>query len=74
MEIWKDRGITLRTKIRLVKALVLPIFLYGAEYWTMRKLDRQMIDYFELWCWRRLLRVIWTDRKKNIWVIDNIKP
>ena len=70
-KIWKDRGITL--KIRLVKALVFPIVLYGAESWTMRKLERKMIDDFELWCWRRLLRVTWTDRKTRVWVIDNIK-
>ena len=73
-KIWKDRGITLRTKIRLVKALVFPIVLYGAESWTMRKLERKMIDAFELWCWRRLLRLTWIDRKTNVWVIDNIKP
>ena len=72
--IWKDRRINLRTKIRLVKALVLPIVLYGAESWKMRKLERNMIDAFELWCWRCLLRVIWTDRKTNVCVIDNIKP
>ena len=73
-KILKDRGITLRTKIRLVKALVFPIVLYGAESWTMRNLERKMIDTFELWCWRRLLRVTWIDRKTNVWVIDNIKP
>ena len=73
-KIWKDRGITLRTKIRLVKYLVFPIVLYGAKSWIMRKLERNMIDAFELWCWRRLLRVTWTDRKTNVWVIDNIKP
>ena len=74
MKILKDRGITLRTKIRLVKALVFPIVLYGAESWTMRQLERNMIDAFELWCWRRLIRITWTDRKTNVWVIDNIKP
>ena len=68
------KHITLITKIRLVKALVFPIVLYGAESWTMRKLERKMIDTFELWCWRRLLRVTWIDRKTNVWVIDNIKP
>ena len=73
-EIRKDRGITLRIKIRLVKALVFPIVLYGAESWTMRKLERKMIDPFELWCRKWLLRVTWTDRKTNILVIDNIKP
>ena len=73
-KIYKDRGITLRTKSRLVKVLVFPIVLYGAESWTMRKLERKVIDAFELWCWRRLLRVTWIDRKTNVWVIDNIKP
>ena len=73
-KIWKDRGITLRTKIRLVKALVFHIVLYGAESWTMRKPERKMIDTFMLWCWRRLLRVTWIDIKTNVWVIDNIKP
>ena len=73
-KIWKDRGITLRTKIRIVKALVFPIVLYGAESWTMRKLERKMIDAFELWCWRRLLRVTWIDRKTHVWIIDNTKP
>ena len=72
-KIWKDRIITLRIKIRLVKSLVFHIVLYGAESWTMRKLERKMIDAFELWCWRRLLRVTCIDRKKNVWVIDNIK-
>ena len=73
-KIWKDRGITLRTKIRLVKALVFPIVLYRAESWTMRHFERKIIDAFELWYWRRLLRVTWTDRKTNVWVIGNIKP
>ena len=73
-KIWIDRGITLRIKIRLVKALVFHIISYGAESWTMRKLERKMIDAFELWCWRHLLRVTWIDRKTNVWVIDNIKP
>ena len=73
-KIWKDRGIIFRTNIRLVKALVFPIVLYGAESWTMRKLERKMIDAFELWCWRRLLRVTWTDRKTTVWVIEYIKP
>ena len=68
-KIWKDKGITLRTKIRLVKALVFPIVLYGAESWTMRKLERKMIDAFELLCWRHLLRVTWIDRKTNVWLL-----
>ena len=74
MKICKDRGITLRTKIRIVKALVFTVVLYGAESWTMRKLERKMIDAFELWCWRHLLRVTWIDIKTNVWVIDNINP
>ena len=73
-KIWKDREITLRTKIRLVKSLVFPIVLYRAESWTMRKLERKMIDAFELCRWRRSLRVTWIDRKINVWIIDNIKP
>ena len=73
-DIWKYRGITLRTKIMLVKSLVFPIVLYEAESWTMRKLERKIIDAFELWCWRHLLRVTWIDRKTHVWVIDNIKP
>ena len=69
--IWKNRGVTLETK---VKVLVFPIVLYGAETWTMRKHERRKIDAFELWCWRRVLRVSWMERKTNTWIIDNIKP
>ena len=72
--IWKDRGITLETKVKLVKVLVFPIVLYGAETWTMRKHERRKIDAFELWCWRRVLRVSWMERKTNISIIENIKP
>ena len=72
--IWKDRGVTLETKVELVKVLVFPIVLYGAETWTMRKHERRKIDGFELWCWRRVLRVSWMERKTNIWIIENIKP
>ena len=68
--IWKDRGVTLETKVKLVKVLVFPIVLYGAETWTKRKHERRKIDAFELWCWRRVLRVSWVDRK----IIENIKP
>ena len=63
--VWKDRGITLQTKVKLVKALVFPIVLYGAETWTMRKTERKKIDAFELWCWRRVMRVSWMERKTN---------
>ena len=61
------------TKVKLVKVLVFPIVLYGAETWTMRKHERRKIDAFELWCWRRVLRVSWMERKTNIWIIENIK-
>ena len=72
--IWKDRGVTMVTKVKLVKVLVFPIVLYGAETWTLRKHERRKIDAFELWCWRRVLRASWMDRKTNIWIIENIKP
>ena len=72
--IWKDRGVTMETKVKLVKVLVFPIVLYGAETWTLRKHERRKIDAFELWCWRRVLRVSWMERKTNIWIIENIKP
>ena len=65
--IWKDRGVTLETKVTLVNNLVFPIVLYGAETWTMRKHERRKIDAFELWCWRRVLRVSWMERKTNIY-------
>ena len=58
----------------IVKVLVFPIVLYGAEIWTMRKHERMKIDAFELWCWRRVLRVSWMERKANPWIIENIKP
>ena len=58
--IFKSRDITLPTKVRLVKALVFPVVMYGSEIWTMKKAEIQRIDAFELWCWRRLLRVPWT--------------
>ena len=68
--IWKDRGVTLETKVKLVKVLVFPIVLYGAETWTMRKHERRKIDAVELWCWR----ISWMERKTNISIIENIKP
>ena len=58
--IFKSRDITLPTKIRLVKAMVFPVVMYGCESWTVKKAERPRIDMFELWCWRRLLRVPWT--------------
>ena len=63
--ILKSRDITLPTKVRLVKAMVFPVVMYGCESWTVRKAERQRIDAFELWCWRRLLRVPWTARRSN---------
>ena len=71
--IWKDR-VTMETKVKLVHVLVFPIVIYGAETWTMRKHERRKIDAFESWCWRRVLRVSWMERKTNIWIIENIKP
>ena len=64
--IWKDRGVTMDTKVKLVRVLVFPIVLYGAETWTMRKHERRKIEAFDLWCWRRVLRVSWMERKTNI--------
>ena len=63
--IFKSRDITLPTKVRLVKAMVLPVVTYGCEGWTVKKAEHQRIDAFELWCWRRLLRVPWTARRSN---------
>ena len=63
--ILKSRDITLPTKVRLVKAIVFPVVMYGCENWTVKKAECQKIDAFELWCWRRLLRVPWTARRSN---------
>ena len=63
--IFKSRDITLSTKVRLVKAMVFPVVMYACESWTVKKAEHQRIDAFELWCWRRLLRVPWTARKSN---------
>ena len=63
--ILKSRGITLPTKVRLVKAMVFPVVMYGCESWTVKKAERRRIDAFELWCWRRFLRVPWTARRSN---------
>ena len=63
--ILKSRDITLSTKVRLVKAMVFPVVMYGCETWTVKKAERRRIDAFELWCWRRLLRVPWTARRSN---------
>ena len=63
--IFKSRDITLPTKVRLVKAMVFPMVMYGCESWTVKNAERQRIDAFEVWCWRRLLRVPWTARRSN---------
>ena len=72
--IFKSRDITLPTKVRLVKAMVFPVVVYGCESWTVRKAERQRIDAFELWCWRRLLRVPWTARRSNQTILKEISP
>ena len=68
--IFKSRDITLPTKVRLVKAMVFPVVMYGCESWTVKKAEHQRIDVFELWCWRRLLRVPWTARRSNQSIIS----
>ena len=72
--IFKSRDITLPTKVRLVKAMVFPVVVYGCESWTVKKSERRRIDAFELWCWRRLLRVPWTARRSNQSVLKEISP
>ena len=72
--ILKSRNITLPTKVRLVKAMVFPVVMYGCEIWTIKKTERQRIDAFELWCWRRLLRVPWTTRRSNQSILKEISP
>ena len=72
--IFKSRDITLPTKVRLVKAMVFPVVMYGCESWTVMKAERRRIDAFELWCWRRLLRVPWTARRSNQSILKEISP
>ena len=72
--ILKSRDITLPTKVRLVKAMVFPVVMHGCESWTIKKAEHQRIDGFELWCWRRLLRVPWTARKSNQSILKEISP
>ena len=72
--ILKSRDITLSTKVCLVKAMVFPVVMYGCESWTIKKAERQRIDAFELWCWRRLLRVPWTTRRSNQSILKAISP
>ena len=70
----KSRGITLSTKVHLVKAMVFPLVMYECENWTIKKAERWRIDTFEMWCWRRLLRVLWTARKSNQSILKEISP
>ena len=72
--ILKSRDITLSTKVHLVKAMVFPVVMYGCEGWTIKKAECQRIDAFELWCWRRLLKVPWTARKSNQSTLKEISP
>ena len=72
--IFKSRDITLSTKVGLVKAMVFPVVMYGCESWTVKKAEHQRIDAFELWCWRRLLRVPWTARRSNQSILKETSP
>ena len=72
--ILKSRDITLPTKVRLVKAMVFPVVVYGCESWIVKKAEHQRMDAFELWCWRRLLRVSWTARRSNQSILKEISP
>ena len=74
LRVLKSRDITLSTKIRLVKAIVFPVVMYGCESWTIRKAEHRKIDAFELWCWRRLLRVPWTAKRSNQSILKEISP
>ena len=72
--ILRSRDITLPTKVHLVKAMVFPVVMYGCENWTVKKVEHQRIYAFELWCWRRLLRVPWTARRSNQPILEEISP
>ena len=72
--VFKSRDITLPTKVSLVKAMVFPVVMYGCESWTVKKAEQRRIDAFELWCWRRLLRVPWTARRSNQSILKDISP
>ena len=74
MQIFKSRDITLPTKVHLVKAMVFPVVMYGCESWTVKKAERWRVDAFEMWCWRRLLRVPWTARGSNQSILKEISP
>ena len=72
--IFKSRDTTLPTKVRLVKAMVFPVVMYGCEHWTVKKAECRRIDAFELWCWRRFLRVPWTARRSNQSILKEVSP
>ena len=72
--IFKSRDITLPTKVRLVKVMIFPVVMYGCESWTIKKAERRRIDAFELWCWKRLLRVPWTAKRSNQSILKEISP
>ena len=72
--IFKSRDITVPTEVRLVKAMVFPVVIYGCESWSVKKAERRRIDAFELWCWRRLLRVPWTARRSNQSILKDTSP
>ena len=72
--ILKSRDITLPTKVDIVKAMVFPAVVYGCESWNVKEAERRRIDAFELWCWRRLLRVLWTARSSNLSILKEIRP
>ena len=72
--ILKNRDVTLSTKVRLVKAMVFPVVMYGCESWTIKKAGCRIIDAFQLWCWRRHLRIPWTERRSNQSILKEISP
>ena len=72
--IFKRRDMTLPTKVHLVKAMIFPLVMYGCESWTVKEAEHRIIDGFELWCWRRLLRVPWTARRSNQFILKEISP
>ena len=74
LDILKSRDITLSTKVHLVKAMVFPVVMYGCESWTIKKAEHRRTDAFEVWCWRRLLRVPWTARRSNQFTLKEISP
>ena len=73
-KLWKDRSITLQTKKKLVETLVFPVVLHGSEPGVLKKKERKKIYSFKLWCWRRMLRISWKERKTNKWVLEQVKP